>query len=540
MTSPTNKLDIVVGPFPADAALWDLNGVRTLMLREGQSFSSARDNVRNVLPGITVEAAERMIREQCPEFRDLDDLLGVSTPAPPSVERPPVEMPADDVAKGLLAGRRRRNLALIAAILPALTASWALGRYVQFGDSDSTRITAAAPDVSPSASPSIGAMAAPFRDSKFEFFAGSNDIECATISPLAAECTDADGMVMSTKAATGPDSTIFTFSYGSERIGLRIFYDSEYADTWARQDGSQGMYPNIKRHGRYVLWGTDMARIDEYKLLLEKADRDRSRGPGPGPAMASGPSPLPSRLAALTLGTLGITKDAVRDIIANVSSKSEDGPAMMAARLVLGLGSSPGVYEPADDDIVALAAGIETPPTTETSTTESPTEERTFPPTSPTRPPTTDPSPTPSTPVTPSEPTPTPPVTPPPTTPPAPLPPTSPPPTTPPPPTAETPKPTPPTPVPTPVEPAPSTPTPPAPPAGETPEPDPSGEEPAPGEETPAPPGEETPAPPGDETPPPAEETPVEVPQQPDESAPAPDDQGDDLLILDSAWTVAA
>ncbi|MFF1600705.1 hypothetical protein ACFVYV_24905, partial [Streptomyces mirabilis] len=468
MSSPAEKIDIVVGDFPADAALFRMNGIRTLFMGEGQTFTRAVDNVMNVLPGITREAAERMIREQCPEFPDLDDMLGLNAPTPPSVERPPVDLKDDATTEQLpAAGKRRHKAYVVAALLPALAASWALGRYTNIVNDEPVHTKASAPDVTPDASGTT-VENAPFTDDKFDYFSGASKIECSPVSALEAECTDADGMVMSTKAATGPDSTIFTFSYGSERIGLRIFYDADYAQTWARQDGSRELYPHMKVHGRYVLWGTDQSRIAEYMKLLQQADRDA------GPSAMGGSIPLPPRLAALTLGTLGLNSQEVHQIIARPALATTDAPSMVAARLVLGLVDASPIYGgPGGDDIVALAIGIEGPPATGgdvvlVTTPQPPAQTPTTPPVQTTTPstpstpstPTTTPSSTPSTPSTP-------------TTPPADT--TTPPAQTTPPPVEETP-----------------------PPATETPA------------DTPAPPVEETPAPPVEETPaPPVEETPA-------------------------------
>ncbi|MFJ4085004.1 hypothetical protein ACIP2Z_39425, partial [Streptomyces iakyrus] len=449
MSSPTEKLDIVVGEFPTDAMLCNIKGVRTLFLGVDQTFSRAVNNVRNVLPGITVEAAERMIREQAPELRDFDELLGRTDPVPPSVEGPAAVL-MDEVVKEQLPranGKRRRKAVLVAALLPALAASWALGRYTNVADTEPSTTKASAADATPDAVDTV-AEQAPFTDPKFEWFSGSSDIVCDPISALEAECTDSDGMVMSTKAATGPDSTIFTFSYGSERIGLRIFYDAEYAKTWAKQDGSRELYPHMRVHGRYVLWGTDPGRIKEYSDLLVEADEQKRKS---GPTAMGGVTPLPPRLAALTLGTLGLNDHQVNQIIARPESAPTDAPTLMAARLVLGLDRAPAWPASGGDDIVALAVGIEpNPPVSVPTGDDTPVVVPASEPEAPVTPatPTGGGTTTPTTPTTPTAPT------------------------------------------------TPTTPT--TPPVDETP---------PPVQETP-PPVEETPAPPVQETPPPVQETP--------------------------------
>lgn len=515
-TPPIERIEIEVGEFPVDGALIEHKGKYTLFLRPLQTLETATRHVQNVLPGITREAAERLIREQCPEFRSLDDMLGVTDTPVLSVEPLP-----DTVVpqKGEPARRKRRRQAvLVAALLPALAASWAVGRYTTTADSTTPADAAA--------SAADKTDDAPFENSQFEFFAGSSQIECSSISTLQAECTDADGMVMATKAATGPDSTIFTFSYGSERIGLRLFYDSEYAKIWARQDGSRELYPNMEVHGRYVLWGTDAPRVEEYTDLLREADRSAS------PHAMGTATPLPPRLAALALGTLGLNNHEVNQIIARPNKAATDAPATMAARLVLGLDTTPAWSGHDGDDIVALAVGIEprqpggtdvvpvtrpgtgadegstTPVTTENTGTATPPPTPAVTPSTTTKPPAPPVEPKPSTPP-PTQPdtSTTQPVTPPP---------------------AETTAP--------PVEEVPSTPDL---PGEETPTvPLPPTEEESPEEETPPPP-EETPTvpPTGEETPDgplPADPETPEVPIGPDAA------ESDDMLIMNSAWTVAA
>ncbi|MCD9903223.1 hypothetical protein LUR56_31220 [Streptomyces sp. MT29] len=347
---------------------------------------------------------------------------------------------------------------------------------------------------------SDGSDPAPFTEPRFSHFAGAGDIDCSPTNPLEAECTDADGTVMSSKAATGPDSTIFSFSYGDEQIGLRIFYDTEYADTWARQKGTQELYPNLVQHGRYVLWGTDLVRIKEYGDLLDQAD-------GTGGATALGQStPLPPRLAALTLGTLGVDEHQVNRLIAAPAAMADEAPTMLAARMILGIDTAPAPFSPGDD-IVAIAAGIEpnapktpvAPPAVMVPVTDpapstgggtpAPPPAVTPPSPRPTAPPETAPA---DPPVSPPEAKPTG--------------------TVPPPVTVEPPP-------PVPVEPVPPAPV-----------------------ELPPPVEPVTPLPPTEEQPPaPVDPVPVPEPTEPAEGTEPPEEEGqDDVLILDSAWTVAA
>ncbi|MFK0279573.1 hypothetical protein ACIQVL_03735 [Streptomyces sp. NPDC090499] len=332
-----------------DVGLVNIGGERHLFLKP-QPFDTAVRQVSSALPELPLEQVERLLREH-PEFKAFEELMELAQPGPPVDITPLQERPLQPVRSRA----RLKRLAIAASLTSALVGSWALG-YATADHTAGSSANDPAVRPSPSSTSAPDTQPAPFVDSDFLDFSEAGRIDCQPIANLQAECTDADGMVMSTKAATGPDSTIFTFAYGREQIGLRIFYDAAYAKTWSRQDGSREMYEHIQRHGRYVLWGTDTARIGEYMKLLKQADK------GAGPHTMGQSTPLPPRLAALTLGTLGLDGRQVHQIIARSAASTADAPSMVAARLVLGLDMTPVFSGPDHEDIVALAIGIERPP----------------------------------------------------------------------------------------------------------------------------------------------------------------------------------
>ncbi|MFF7169632.1 hypothetical protein [Streptomyces pseudovenezuelae] len=506
-----------------DVGLVRMGGECHLFLKP-QSFDSAVRQVSSAMPDLPMEHVERLLREH---FKDFDELLGSNESVPPMDITP---TPGEPAQSARLHGRARR-WAIAAALVPALVGSWALGHFTADSPAGSAATT---PDASPTGAVGLQPAAKPFVGPEFLDFSKAGQIDCKPIADLEAECTDADGMVMSSKAATGPDSTIFTFSYGSERIGLRIFDDAHYAETWARQDGTTELYPNLYRSGRYVLWGTDEQRLSEYSGLLQAEETHQPLAAN----LMGGSTPLPPRLAALTLGTLGLDARDVEAILYSPDSARVDEPVLLAAQAVLGVRPTVPRFT-GGDDIVAIAAGLDQPPVVSRP-------EHTPDMNPPVVPVVVEDAP--STPATSTEGTQ-------PTT-------TSPPPAEEP--TADAPAADKPTPTPDPDEPtAPEQSTPPATPAPEpsTPEaPDPVEETPTapetptgegtdPVAETPAAP--ENPAP-SDEGSTPAEGTPAPVGLPADTAAPAeeptPSDSADpgagqgedDLLILDSAWTVAA
>ncbi|MBT2395273.1 hypothetical protein [Streptomyces sp. ISL-100] len=342
-----------------DVGVVNLDGERHLFLSP-QSFNSAVRQVSSAMPDLPIEQVERLVRDHC-DFRDFDELL-----APPAEPAPPVDLPPPPheptAAPARAGGGRAKKWAIAAALLPAFVGTWALGHAT---GEDQAPTAASTPDVSPDAAnapvgdKNLGPE--PFTARDFMDFSDAGRIDCNPIDNLEAECTDSDGMVMATKAATGPDSTIFTFSYGAERLGLRIFGDGEYAETWSKQDGSRELYPNMVRSGRYVLWGTDKGRLNEYLDLLKqglvkKATQAQAN-------TVSFAEPLPPRLAALTLGTLGLDESDVNTILFSPQDAPVDAPVLMAAQAVLGVGGgSAPTGDPGAEDIVALAAGLELPP----------------------------------------------------------------------------------------------------------------------------------------------------------------------------------
>ncbi|WP_370419039.1 hypothetical protein AB8O64_11335 [Streptomyces sp. QH1-20] len=323
-----------------------------------QSFYSAVRQVSSAMPDLPLEQVERLVRDHC-EFKDFDELLGPAEPAP-SVDLPPQ---SEEPPAAVRPSGRAKKWVIAAALLPALAGSWALGHFTAAAPGTTA---ASAPDKDPSAVRDGAARdnrnlgPEPFTASDFKDFSVAGKIACSPIASLEAECTDSDGMVMASKAATGPDSTIFTFSYGRERLGLRIFGTAEYAKTWAMQDASRKLYPNMVLSGRYVLWGTDEERLKEYEAELLAAAPKKSAAAAHQSSAKGDAAPLPPRLAALTLGTLGIDEHDVRTILYAPQEATVDAPVLLAARAVLGVpDATPSVVKPGEADIVALAVGLE-------------------------------------------------------------------------------------------------------------------------------------------------------------------------------------
>ncbi|MGW1275466.1 hypothetical protein ACWD4V_00720 [Streptomyces tsukubensis] len=341
---PRIQIHVLTPSEDDEVALTDVGVVRTenevQLFLSAQSFDSAVRQISTALPDFPLEQIERLVRTHCTEFKDFDELLTPVVAAPPVTSPPPVEPQRQERRRSVYARK-----GFVGAVALALVSGWALGF--------ATHHAKAARSTAASATKPESVSAVPFTAPGFKGFSAAGGIDCNVIGNLEAECTDADGMVMATKAAIGSDSTVFTFSYGAERLGLRVFHDAKYAETWMQQAGSRELYPNSTRSGRYVLWGTDEERLKEYLGLLASAAKPES-------AAKERAQPLPPRLAALTLGTLGVAPGDMKKIL----SLKERSPTahVLAARELFGVPHrAPRTMGYREIDIVALAAEIEPP-----------------------------------------------------------------------------------------------------------------------------------------------------------------------------------
>ncbi|MFD0351643.1 hypothetical protein ACFQ0M_48210 [Kitasatospora aburaviensis] len=167
-------------------------------------------------------------------------------------------------------------------------------------------------------------------DPAFRQFAEAGQMRCTPIAPLQARCTDVDRLVMYSEAAISPTSVAYSFSYGTERIFVMAFRTSSDAREWAGEAGTRGSLPNMIVASRFVLWGSDAPRLEEYHQLIMQSVAQSQQG-----AVKAGlTTGMPERLGALAFGTLGISEDRVANVEAALNGKLSG--LLTAVRLVLG------------------------------------------------------------------------------------------------------------------------------------------------------------------------------------------------------------
>lgn len=258
---------VVVGEIGSDVALVDTPEGKCLVLSPSQSFSNACAEVSRVLPDLGAERVRALVRTYLPDAPELD-VLPRKVPAP--AVKPPLPL------------RRNATLACVIAASMFAATGVVLGQFASWD----APAGAPRPEASPARSP--------YRSAAWHEFARRGHIVCRPLGNLRARCTDWDGSVMLSEAYIASDGVVFTFLYGRDLVGLRVFDTEQSAKAYAGSSAVRALYPKSRLHGRYLLWGTDRAKLDMFEAELEKS--------GHQPAGVSMPGPL----AAMLVGTLGM------------------------------------------------------------------------------------------------------------------------------------------------------------------------------------------------------------------------------------------
>ena len=353
MSQPDRPIEVRFEDVKMDVALVEDSGRRVLYVLPGQSLQSAVHQAADVLH-MDRSSVERVLREAMHAkgnphlLREINDFMGCDQ-APPRVEAAPAPDSSRPRGRALVWQRALPLWLVAAAVAPALAAGWAIG-HVSSPDAPQSGPTTA----------TTRSSGDPYSDPVFREFSQDGQMRCEPLGPLAAKCQDVDGMVMLSEAVVGPDSSVFTFSYGSERIGLRLFRTPRTAKEWASKPSTQATYPRLRLYGRYALWGSDAGRLAKYGRLLANdvaAPEPPLRGEGASVTTDSS-APLPRRLAALALGTLGVTPLGIM----SSTQKVVPGPVLVAVDLVLGRGAGEPLPDLGGQDVIAAAADVQEQP----------------------------------------------------------------------------------------------------------------------------------------------------------------------------------
>ncbi|WP_030372368.1 hypothetical protein [Streptomyces rimosus] len=350
MSSSTAHLRILEEDHGADAVTFEKvdEGITYLFVSPNQSFDSAVKSILRVCPELERYEAQELVRTHCRNIIEMNERLGAHQNIPRFEAAPAAGVVPPAPVKEVGAHRRPRppRWARIAAVAaPALVGGAILAQWLNPAPRSSVPPTAAAPPVSQNDKP-VNAddqvAASTYRNPDFEKIAKGGQMKCDPMGPYEAKCVDSDGKVMTSEASVGT-STAFTFSYDFEKVGFRVFPDEESASAWAAEEGNKDLYHNVRQHDRIVLWGTDDKRLTEWErsVVAEQHSQSQHRGHA-DPAMFSGPTgagaPLPSRLATLAFGTLGVTEEAIQAAVRGDDAQSVQ--LLRAVQLVLGSAAS--------------------------------------------------------------------------------------------------------------------------------------------------------------------------------------------------------
>ncbi|MFE2723879.1 hypothetical protein [Kitasatospora sp. NPDC059327] len=347
---------LVSSDIDADATLIVRNGRSFLVVNARQSFDSAVNAAHSVLrqdfPSMHPDEVRRVIRRALPDLADLNRRLGVGE-APPPVRTVRPERLSRPARSAPPAGRR----VAVGKVLAAATIA-ALG--VGVGWSVPRAATPAAP---PAPNPTFTYA----NDPAFRQFAEAGQMRCTPIGPMQARCTDVDRLVMYSEAAVSPTSVAYSFSYGRERIFVMAFHTSADAREWAGEAGTRGALPHLILASRFVLWGSDAPRLEEYhQLIMQSVAQEQQSAEKAGLTLG-----MPERLGALAFGTLGISQTRVAN--AEVQPNGRMSGLLAAVRLVLGgdreKDGAPEVGALADGSLVAALLGSKAAPAPTSGTT---------------------------------------------------------------------------------------------------------------------------------------------------------------------------
>ncbi|MFD4933447.1 hypothetical protein [Streptomyces virginiae] len=353
----TNELRVLEEDMDADAITFtnNIEGVTYLFVRPGQSFGVAVEAILRVCPELTLPQVQDLVRTHCPSIIEMNQRLGTDQNLPRFEAAPAagVVPPAQVKAEGAHRRRKAPRWARIAAVAaPALAGGVFLAQLLQPAGG---KTSSAAP--APSLSREDQAAAGTYKDPEFKKIAEGGQLTCDPMGAYEAKCVDSDGQVMSSEASVGT-STAFTFSYGFEKVGFRIFPDDDGAKAWTAEESNRHLYANVIRHGRVVLWGTDQKRLADWERSLADTAFETQRARHTmmmtqAAPLKLPPLPLPDRLSFLAFGTLHATEETIQHAVA-----AEDMKAVQLLRAVqLVLGNAPtsrlGLVPSGPDDAVA-------------------------------------------------------------------------------------------------------------------------------------------------------------------------------------------
>ncbi|MER5482620.1 hypothetical protein ABT024_05300 [Streptomyces sp. NPDC002812] len=239
-------------------------GVTVLVVSPKQSFDVAVKGIMRVCPGLTLTQVQDLVRNNCPNIREMNERLGASQSIP-RVEAAPKAGTITPTANHVCAPphpRAPRWARIVAVATPALIGGILAAQWLHLeGPWTDRHSTVGAPG------PAQHAVEQPYKTAAFKLIATSGGIQCAAMGQFEAKCVDVDGKAMMSEASIGT-STAFSFTYDSKKIGFRIFPAEDAAAAWSGEDANRAMFGNVSRQGRIVFWGSDKERLSRWEKRI--------------------------------------------------------------------------------------------------------------------------------------------------------------------------------------------------------------------------------------------------------------------------------
>lgn len=331
------------------------DGVTYLFISPTQSFESAVASVIKACPELTLPEVQELIRKHCPDIHEMNVRLGAVQEPIPRFDATYDVAPVPTEDKGAHRRVRAPKWARIAAVAaPALVGGTLIAHFFSPAATGGQGSSGTGTTISQTDAASV------FDDPTYKQYVADGNLRCQPVGPYAAKCVDEDGQTMLSEASVG-DSVVFTFSYDSEKVGFRVFENANEAKMWMSEDGNRRLYDNMRVAGRVVLWGTDTKRLEDWvgSLSTQSANQASVMGHTLSQSVFGA---LPPRLASLALGTLGVSGKGTPKAPAGSIHAAQ---TLRAVELVMGVtddGDDRGNVPVGSSDAVAIAADAPRPP----------------------------------------------------------------------------------------------------------------------------------------------------------------------------------
>lgn len=238
---------VVVADVGVDAALFQEDERPVVVLRPGQTFTSAVRAMQRVLPNMHPDQIRRLIRKHLPAASDFDDYGTVS---PARATRPGPRVPGSV------------KVAMLAVGVLMICGAYLLGTL-----DHNVHVVPPAAKEPGGLTVEVPLQRPLFTGPVFTAAAKAGAV-CEPVNALAQRCMDTDGATVDVSVSLADGGRVtYVCVYGIHKIAVADFGTAEAAAAFTKSSASSLM-PNAYLAGEYVIWGSDNARIAHWLQLL--------------------------------------------------------------------------------------------------------------------------------------------------------------------------------------------------------------------------------------------------------------------------------